>query len=164
MAAEDILPPEEHALFRLGPPAEEADSPHSPPGLLTGDVVVLIEHGDVAGALIAEDVLLGRHILRHVLVDVQMVGCQIGHHGDMGAAIHGHQLEAGQLQHRPVLRLHIIRLTQQGLTDVAAHVDGSARRLQQLCDDGGGGGLAVAAGDGDHVAGADLKEHLHLRW
>ena len=41
-------------------------------------------------------------------------------------------------------------------------MDISARRLQQLCDDGGGGGLAVAAGDGDHVAGADLKEHLHL--
>ena len=162
MAAEDILPPEEHALLRLGTPAEEPDGPHGPQGLLPGDVVVLIEHGDVVGALIAEDVLLGRHILRHVLVDVQMVGSQIGHHGDMGAAIHGHQLEAGQLQHRPVLRLHIIRLTQQGLTDVAAHVDGSARRLQQLCDDGGGGGLAVAAGDGDHVAGADLKEHLHL--
>ena len=34
-------------------------------------------HGDVAGALIAEDVLLGRHILRHVLVDVQMVGQKV---------------------------------------------------------------------------------------
>ena len=115
------------------------------------------------GLLIAEDVLLGRHILRHVLVDVQMVGGQIGHHGDMGAAIHGHQLEAGQLQHRPVLRLHIIRLdTAAGWpmlpptwTVLPAAFSSSAMMVVVVVLPS----LPVTA---IIVAGADLKEHLHL--
>ena len=34
--------------------------------------------------------------------------------------------------------------------------------LKDLCDERGGGGLAVGAGHGDDAAGADLKKRLHL--
>ena len=34
--------------------------------------------------------------------------------------------------------------------------------LEDLCDERGGGGLAVGAGHGDDAAGADLKKRLHL--
>ena len=92
-----------------------------------------------------------------------MVGGQVGDHGDVGAPVHGHQLEGGQLQHGDIPRLHAVHVGQQGLADVAAHIDGLPRRLEQLGDDGGGGGFSVAAGDGDGAAGADLEKDLHLR-
>ena len=41
-------------------------------------------------------------------------------------------------------------------------MDGAPGGLQELCDDRGGRGLAVGPGDGDHLAGADLKKDLHL--
>ena len=109
-----------------------------------------------------EDVLLGSDVLRHVPVYIQMVWGQIGHHGDMGAAIHGHQLEAGQLQHRIIVGLHALGVAQQRVADVAAQPHGVPRGLQQLGDDGGSGGLAVGAGDGDDGARAYLEECLHL--
>ena len=162
VTADDGVAPQEHALFRLALTAEI----HRPVGdalsLLPGDGVVEVENGLVARLLVAEDVLLGGHILRHVLMHVQMIGGQIGHHGDVGAVRHGHQLEAGQLQHRVVGGAHAPGLAQQGMADVAAHMDGIARLLQQLSDDGGSGGLSVAAGDGDDGAGAHPEEHLHL--
>ncbi len=86
------------------------------------------------------------------------LGARIGHHGDVGAVGHGHQLEAGQLQHGPVRGPDGIGLRQQGMADVAAHMDGVSRRPQKLGNNGGGGGLAVGAGDGDDGAGADLEK------
>ena len=92
-----------------------------------------------------------------------MVGGQIGHHRDIGADVHGHELERGELQHDHVVGLHVGRLGQEGLADVAAHIDIVARLFQELRDNGRGGGLPVAAGDADDFAGADLEEDLHLR-
>ena len=162
VTADDGVAPQEHALFRLRLTAEI----HRPVGnalaLTAGNVVIEIEDGLIARLLVAEDILLGGHVLRHVLVNVQMVGRQIGQNGDMGTARHGHQLEAGQLQHRVIGGLHLPRLTQQRMADVAAHMDGAPRLLQKLRDDGSGRGLSVAAGHGDDGTGADLKEHLHL--
>ena len=80
----------------------------------------------------------------------------------MGAVGHGHQLEAAQLQHGDVPGFHLPGLRQQRVADVAAQMDGSARSLQQLGDDGGGRRLAVAAGDGDLRAGADVEKDFHL--
>ena len=58
-----------------------------------GDGVVAVEHQQILFPLIAEDVLLSVHILLHILVDVQMVGGQIGYHRPLGAALHVHELE-----------------------------------------------------------------------
>ena len=161
-AADDVLPPQEHAVPRLGLPAEQAAAAHSAGRLLGCDSVVGVENRDIAGALMPEDVLLGGHIFRHVPVHIQMVRRQIGHHGNVGAALHGHQLEAGQLQHRIVLRSHPIRITQQRMADVAAQPHRLAGGLQQLGNDRGGRGLTVRAGNGDDGTRADLKERLHL--
>ena len=110
----------------------------------------------------AEDVLLGGDVLGHVLVYIQMVGRKVGDHGDVGALGHGHELEAGQLQHGAVVGAHIVRLAQQRVADVAAQPNGLAGGTQQLGDDGGGGSLAVRAGDGDDGTGADAEKDLHL--
>ena len=109
-----------------------------------------------------KDIFLCINILLKILVDVQVVGGQVGDDGDVGAAGHGHQLKAGQLQHRNIVRLHAPGLRQQRMADIAPQMDGLPRPSQELRDDGGGRRLAVAAGDGDLRAGTDLKKYLHL--
>ena len=76
---------------------------------------------------------------------------------------HGHQLEAGKLQHRIVLRVHFGRLAQEGISNVAAHMNGFPGGLQELCNNGRSGGLAVRPGHSQERAGANLKKHFHLR-
>ena len=161
-AGDHGVTPQKHAVFRLCLAAEIQGAARGMGGQLPGDGVVQVEHGDVAGLLVAEDVLLGPDVLLHALVDVQVVGGQVGQHRNVGAAGHGHQLETGQLQHRPVGGPDGPGLGQQWVADVAAHMDGVARRPQKLGNNGGGSGLAVGAGDGDDGAGADLEKDLHL--
>ena len=144
-------------------PGKPADLAGSLPGRDLTVGVVRVEDGDTVLPLVQEDILLGLDVLLIALVDVQVVGGEIRHHGDGGAPLHGHQLEGGELQHGVVLRPHSRRVAEQRVTDVAPQPDGLALRLQKLGNDGGGGGLAVAAGDGDHMAGTDLEEGLHLR-
>ena len=129
---------------------------------MTGDVVIQIEHRPVIGTLVAEDVGLGLGVLLHGVVVVQVVGGQIGDHGDVGALLHGHQLEGGQLQHGVIVVLHAGHIGQQRAADVAAHIDVLPRLLQKLGDQGGGGGFAVAAGHAHQSAGAQLEEQLHF--
>ena len=161
-AGDHGVTPQEHAVFRLCLAAEIQGAARGMGGQLPGDGVVQVEDGGVPGLLVAEDVLLGPDIFLHALVDVQVVGGQVGQHRDVGTAGHGHQLEAGQLQHGPVRGPDGIGLGQQRVADVAAHMDGVSRRPQELGNNGGGSGLAVGAGDGDDGAGADLEKGLHL--
>ena len=109
-----------------------------------------------------EDVFLGLHILSHVLVHVQMVRRDVRHDGDIRRALHRHELEGAELHDGDIRRLHVRRLRQEGRADVAADPDAVACVLQNFCDEGGRGRLAVGAGHGDDAAGADLKERLHL--
>ena len=161
-AGDNGVTPQKYAVFRLRLAAEIQGTARGAQGLLPGDGVVQVEDGGVPGLLVTENVLLGPDIFLHALVNVQVVGGQIGHHGDVRAVGHGHQLEAGQLQHGPVRGPDGIGLRQQGMADVAAHMDGVARCPQQLGDDGGGSRFAVGPGNGDDGAGADLKEYLHF--
>ena len=127
-----------------------------------GEGVVHVEDQGIAGALRTIDVLLGVHVFRHVPVPVQVVGGQVGDDGDVGAQGEVHELEGAELHHGEVRRVHLLRQGQEGGADVAAQPDLPARLLQQPGDQGGGGRLAVGAGDGDDGAGAHPEEGLHL--
>ena len=155
--------PEEHAIGHLPLPGEQ---PH-PARRLGGEgerlVIVRIENRNILRCLMCKDICLCSNILCIVLMDVQMIGREVGHHGDVGALGHGHELEGAQLQHRHVPRGDGARLRQQRMADVAPQVHRPPRPLQKLGDDGGGGGLAVAARDSDHRAGTHLEKRLHLR-
>ena len=109
-----------------------------------------------------ENILLGVDILLHVLVNVQMVGRQVGDHRHVRAFPHGNQLEAGKLHHSAVLRLDGLNLRQQGLADIAPQVDGFSLRLQQLGNDRDALSQSIAAGDSIDFAGTQLEKHLHL--
>ncbi len=91
-----------------------------------------------------------------------MVGGDIGHHRHFGAFAHADELEAGQLDHRHILRGHLAQNGQQGPPDVAAEVHPAPGLLQHGRDQAGGGGLAVRAGHRDDLAGAVLEKQLHL--
>ena len=153
----------EYAVVHPLLPGEPTDLPHRFRSLTHRVIVVGVEHSNIAGILVCKDVCLCIHILLIVLVDIQMVRRQIGGHRDMGACLHGHQLEGTELQHRHILRCDLRGVAQQRMADIAAHMDDLPLRRQQLGDNGGGGRLAVGAGHRQNGTGADCKECLHLR-
>ena len=66
------------------------------------------------------DILLRRDVLVHILVHIQMVRRKVRHHRDVRRALHIKQLERRELYDREVLRLHLLRVAQQRVADVAA--------------------------------------------
>ena len=76
--------------------------------------------------------------------------------------MHADQLEAGKLYHSHILRGYLRQHGQQGCTDVAAQMHLAACGLVELGNEGGGGGLAVRAGHGHDLAGAEVEEQFHL--
>ena len=109
-----------------------------------------------------ENIFLRINILLHILVDIQMVGGQICHHSHIRAFTHGDQLKAGKLHHSTVLRLDGLDLRQQGPANISSQVNGLPLGFQKFCDNGGGSGFTVAAGNGIDLAGAKLKKHFHF--
>ena len=149
-----------HAVGSLLP-GEEMGLPHTCEG--GGNGVIGVQNQQIPLLLEAEDVLLGLHIFLHVLVDIQMVGGQVGDHCPLGASLHVHQLEGAELHHGIVLLLHLPAKGQQGRADVASQPHGLPLGFQHFGNQGGGGGFSVGTGDGNNKAGSHLKEHLHLR-
>ena len=117
--------------------------------------VVEIEYQPRVRALTLEDRALGVDVILIVPVLIQMVWRDVGHDGDIRRADHAVQLEGAELQHGDVVGPDVRGLAQQRVSDVPAEMHPVSRRLQQLGEDGRGRGLAVAAGDGDHPAGAE---------
>ena len=127
-----------------------------------GDVVLIAQHGAAGRLLPKQDVALGVDVLLHVLVVVEVVGGHIGDDRHLGAAAHADQLEAGQLDHSHSVRRDVGQLGQQSRADVAAQKDLAACGFKHFGDQRSGGGLAVRAGHGYDLAGAELEEKLHL--
>ena len=126
------------------------------------DLVLIAQHGTAGRGLVQQDVALGVDVLLHILVVVQMVGGDVGHHGHIGAGMHADELEAGQLYHGHIVGAHLGQHGQQRCTDVAAQMYLAASGLEELGDQGRGGGLAVGAGHSHDGAGAEIKEQFHL--
>ena len=131
--------------------------------LIIGRVrIVRIQDQAAVGRLMQQDLPLGVDVILKVPVLIQMVGRNVGHHRDIRAAAHAVKLEGAELQHGDIVRADIRDLAQQGVSDIAAEVHPKARSLQELRQNCGGRGLPVAAGDGDHPAGAEGEKDLHL--
>ena len=91
-----------------------------------------------------------------------MVGGDVGHNRHLRAAAHTDELEAGKLHHRHIAGGDVGQLGKQRGADVAAQEYLASGRLKHLGNEGGGSSLAVGTGHGDNLAGAELKEQLHL--
>ena len=158
--AQDGVPGQPDAVCLLLPGKEPGVSVSLEGG---GKRVVCVENQDAVLTLETVNILLGGNVLRHVLMDVQMVGRQVRDHRPLGRTGHVHKLKGAQLRHGVVILPHPAAPGQQGLPDIAPQPDGFTGGLQHLGNQGGCSGLTVGAGDRDGVAGADLEEHLHLR-
>ena len=163
MAQDDGIPAQERAVRDFLAAAEEPRPRCRLFRELARDVVVLVENGDVALALVEIDILLRRDVLVHILVHIQMVRRKVRHHRDVRRALHIKQLERRELDDREVFRLHLLRVAQQRVADVAAEIHGLPRRAQHFGDDARRGGLAVAARHADDRTWADLEKDLHFR-
>ena len=91
-----------------------------------------------------------------------MVRRNVRDDGHIRRAVHAVQLEAAELEHGKVLRPDVRDAVKERRADVAAEVHGVPLRAQELGRDGRGRGLAVAAGDGEDAARAEVAERLHL--
>ena len=128
-----------------------------------GQFIICIEDQQILLTLIPENMGLGLHIFLHILMDIQMIGCQVGDHCPCGAMEHIHQLEGAQLHHRIILRLHLPHQGQQRRANIAAQPHGFPIGLQHFRNQGGRSGFAVGTGHSQNGAGAEGEEHLHLR-
>ena len=157
--------PANHPIFQahmgIPLPGEEASCSIAPEG--SGNFIVSIEDQQALRILIAEDVFLRFDILIHVLVNVQMVGGQIGDQGPLRTAGHIHQLEGAELHYGKVLRLHFPHQGQQRSADIASQPYRFACCLEHFRNQGGSCGFAIRARYCNQMAGANLKKHFHLR-
>ncbi len=125
--------------------------------------MIPVQNQNIPFTLVGKHMFLGLHILRHVLVHIQMVGGQIGHYGNVAAAVHVHELEGAELPPPPSPR-GAMRPTsgKRGLANVPpprrSSLPPGASQPESR-----GGGLPVGAGDCNHGAGTDLEKYLHLR-
>lgn len=126
------------------------------------DGVVGVKDGGVPRALVQVNIFLGRDVLRHVAVHVQMVRGEVRQHRDLRRVRHIHQLERRKLQHRKIVRRHLLRVREQRTADVAAEPHAPSLGLEKLGNDARGGGLAVAAGHAENGTRTDGEERLHL--
>src|SRR5260370_17045002 len=82
------------------------------------------------------------------MVAVEMVGRDVQGHADLRAkAADGFELEAGKLEHVPLLRPRRIDHGGNRGTDIAADLRWNSRLAQDVARQRGGGGLSVRSGD-----------------
>ena len=125
--------------------------------------VVAVQHCEVPRALAVQDSRLRCGVLFEGSVAVQMVGRDV--EDDCHAAAEGRarlELEAGELQDVPVVRLRRLHDLQHGRADVAGERARHARRAQHVVGERGRGRLSVGSGDADDAPPQDIGGKLQL--
>ena len=112
-----------------------------------GHIVIRIEDQQIILVLKSENILFRLHIFFHILMDIQMIGGQIGDHRSGGAAAHIHQLEGAEFHHCKIRFCHLGHFIQQGRTNIATQPHGLSIGFQHFRDQRGGSGLSVRAGN-----------------
>ena len=151
-----------NAIFHRADAAEIAHAPRRLGREARRVGVLRVEHQAAVRPLAAVNAALGRHVVLEIRMHIQMIRRNVRDDGHIRRAVHAVQLEAAELEHGKILRTDIRNAVKERRADVAAKVHGVALRAQELGRDGRGRGLAVAAGDGDDAARAEIAERLHL--
>jgi hypothetical protein len=122
--------------------------------------VVGVEDCPVRRRLVVEDLALGRPVLLHGWVAVQVVRRDVCDQGNVRAPAQRLELKAGKLHHHPARRAHLLELAQQRPPDVAAHEHVAPGGAEDLAFQSGGGALAGRAGDAQDRRRAQGEEQL----
>ena len=115
-----------------------------------------------------ENHVFGARVIQQVVIAVQMVFGNVQAGGGIGIQQRrGFQLEAGQFQHPHVGRLAFARQPrfQHGRADIARHHGIQTALRAQMPHQAGGGGFAVAAGDGDdfvRLPAQQIRQNRHI--
>ena len=126
-------------------------------------LVAVGDDGQVAGVEVGEQLLLGRRVVLHGVVPVEVVGRDVEQHAHVRVqALGGGQLEARELGHEPLAGGTARHLADGHGADVADGLGRKAARAQQVAGERGRGGLAVRAGDAHPALGAHAPGKLGL--
>jgi len=132
-------------------------------GAHLGGAVVGVEDEGVGRGLAGEDLFLRGNVGLEAVVAVEVVGGDVEDDGDAGVElIGGFELEAGDLEDVDRLGGGFGDELDDGQADVAADLGGDTGFAEDLAEEGGGGGLAVGAGDGDDAALEEAAGELEL--
>src|SRR5690348_3534587 len=123
--------------------------------------VVGIQHSKVTDSLVFEDARLGGGISVHGAVPVEMIGSQVQEHADVGTeGIDEFELEAAEFHYRPGAFRGGVGAGNQRRADVSGEQGGNSRTAQNVFDERGCGGLAVGAGDAEHLSLEETESEL----
>ena len=102
---------------------------------------------------------MGSH---HAPIAVQVVGRDVEQHGDVGAEV-VHVVELKRAEFYDVVLVRVFgHLVGQRVANVASQSGIVARRAEDVVDEAGGGGLAVAARDANHLRRGVAASELNL--
>ena len=115
--------------------------------------VVHVQNGIVALGLVFKEALLEADVLRHGAMAVEMVLGDVEQRRHAGMeCFDALQLETGHLDHHHVVLFALHGHRGERIADIARHMGDAARVFKDFAKQSGGGGLAVGAGNGHHLA------------
>ena len=94
------------------------------------NVVFKIEGGTAVLALVGNNVSLCVDIFLHILVNVKMIGRNIGHNRGKRTFFHGNKLKRGKLDNGIIVLVHSVNLIKQRRADISAEINFLTRRFQ----------------------------------
>jgi hypothetical protein len=118
----------------------------------------------MVGRLHREQPRLRGGVIVHPLIAVEMVGADVQEHRDVAVEAPGEvDLVGGELEHIDPDPIFIWRqrlLVEDRKPDIAPHRRGDSGGGQDVVDQGGGGRLAVGAGDPHHLVRRQVRPGL----
>jgi hypothetical protein len=128
-----------------------------------GRRIIGVEHRAVCFRLILENACFGSAICFQRVVPVQVVGCEIQEHADVGAKRFDQlQLKTAQLHNRDSAVAALFHARNQGSADIPGENGGKTGVLQNVFDQGRRRRFPVRAGDPDQASAKKTVRQLHL--
>jgi hypothetical protein len=132
-------------------------------GVAEAGGVVGVEDSKAVAGLGFKEAALGGFVILHGVVAIEVIGSEVETDADGGAeVVDGFQLEAGDFQDVPLIGAGRGNHGGGRGTDVAAHLVGDAGDAEDVTGEGGGGGFAVGAGNGEDGTQEEIAGELEF--
>ncbi len=165
IAEDNLAAADKRATLHFPLAAEPIDTGPQAGGEPGDRLVIGIQYREIGSPLIFEDARLGREIVRHAAVAIEVVRRKVQNGGDARAeALDRLQLKAGNLEHHPGIGRGLLDKTNCGGADVAAHQGFRAAGRDHLAGQAGGRGLAVRTGNGDDLALEETRRQFDFAY
>ena len=112
--------------------------------------------------LVTESVDLSLYVFVIILVEIKVIGRNVGNDRHICRSCHAEELERRQFEDHLVRIGHLLYFIQKRRSDITAEIDLVSRLLKDLCRKRGSCGLTVRTRNGEYLAGAQIHEQFHL--